>query len=201
MEHRHQSLLERRLHVDQDVATRDQVHARERWIAEKVVLGEKTDFADIRTHDEGAVLALEKSFDPFLGHVCGYAPRIAPKPGGMQRVLIYVATEDLYVGDTIKLSRLFQDQNGEAVDLFPCGAARHPDPDFVILVLAFENRGKDLSSNRHERFAIAKKLGHADQQIAKQPRRLPGVILKVLDIFRKRRDAKHLHAPANAAVH
>ena len=91
-------------------------------------------------------------------------------------------------------------QNGNRVSLFASGAAWAPDPDQGAGLFILEELGDGLFFQRGKGLGIAKEVGDANQQVAKQRLDLAWRLLQELDIAFQRLDLIDRHAPLDAAV-
>ena len=81
MESRERLLLQTRLQINQQITATDQVHARERRIADEILPGEDDHLAQ-RLNDAIAALLLDKkSSQPFRTHILHQALGVKTMPG------------------------------------------------------------------------------------------------------------------------
>ncbi len=103
---------------------------------------------------------------------------IEPGAGRFQRNAMHVGGKDLNVQGSSPHVHPLLDQHGQGVWLFAGGAARHPDAQLVVRAQPRQQLRQNLVFQTRKGLAIAKKSGHADQQVAVQGVQLRRVTLQ-----------------------
>ena len=88
--------------------------------------------------------------------------------------------------------------NGDGVDLFASGTARHPDAHRIVGRTVLQQCGEHAPVERLEGIGIAKEVGHPDQQVLHERALLVGVLLQQLQVIWQRLSMVHGHTPGQA---
>ena len=94
---------------------------------------------------------------------------IAALARGLQAALVDVGRENLYPGSFLERFLMLQQKHPDRIGFLAGSAADDADAHLRVLFFAVEKFWNDLAAERLESFGVAKKLCHADQQIAKEP--------------------------------
>ena len=199
VEDRDQLLLQRRVHVDQEVAAGDQVEARERRVPDDVVMSEHAALAQRAADPIGAILPDEELLQALGRDVVLDRQGIAPVARQLQRGNVDVAGEDLEFGHDPGSRHPFAQRDGDRVGLFPGGATGDPNPHAVRGAAPFlEQLWQDALGKGPERVGVAEELGDPDQQIPEQALGLLFAAGQLLEVVPDVVGLQHLHAPLDA---
>ena len=146
VEHRQQPFLQRRRHVDQHVAARHQIDARERRIDRDVLPREDAEVAHALLNPVVPILLDEEPSQPLGTDFRLDALRIEAGARLVEEAgIAEVGREDL--NRSLRLGRVEELQQGhrDRVRLLAGRAARHPDADRRSVGLAVDDRGEDLA--------------------------------------------------------
>ena len=195
MEKGKELLLQLRAEIDEDIATGDEVELQEGWIPNQAVLGENAHVAQFAGGLVALPFADEKTDQAFGRHLFGDWCAIASLSRLGQHLRVEVGGEYLHARRCSTL--LLAEQDRKRVRLLARGTAGDPDANWRGPVL--HHSGQDLSGQDSERLGIAEELGHADQEILEQDRRLRGIAFQLLDVVRDRPWMLELNAVPDAA--
>jgi hypothetical protein len=129
VEQRQEPGLQIRSQVNQDVATGDQIEARERRIGDHTLDGEHAHGTQALGHAVEPVLAHEEALDPLARHVRERRRGIQTRTRARERGLVDVSGEDLRLQGVLPLLQLLEEQDPDGVRFFSGAAARDPHPD------------------------------------------------------------------------
>ncbi len=196
-------LLQRPLHVDEQVAAADQVEPHEGRLLQHAVGREQHQFAQVLADAVMRALVDEEAAEPLLGHVGLDGARIAAFPRHGERALVEVRGEDLDGDEELAPAHLLEEQHGDAVGLLARGAAHHPAPDALLAfrIEGVEQRLDGVPVERLEGACVAEEARDRDQQVAEQLLGLLGVDVEMVRVARQRVEAADLHPPQHAAHH
>ena len=179
---RQHPLLERVVHVDQDVSATDEVETRERRIARQVVPRKHAQIADALADLVAAVDAHEEAAQSFRRDVDLDVVDVKAGASALESRLVDVGRQDLdrrRVGDA---GKEFEKADRQRIDFLAAGAAGDPDADRQILRPAGDDGGEDPFLEHLERFRIAEELRDADQEVLKQIVKLAQVAAEQSDV-------------------
>ncbi len=194
MKYRHQLLLQLFRKINQKVAARYQVDAREWRIADHAVRGEDAAIAHLLAKGVADAIAGEKTVDPLRADILQHRRRIARRAGDRDRRIIDIGGEDGKFRPRFQRRHVLEQQDGDRIGLLAGGAAGHPNADLVGRRLAFEQGRNDLLRQCLERVLVAEKRGDADQQILEEPGHLLMIAAQALDVIVDIAQFEHLHA-------
>ena len=166
------------------------------------MFGKDDQVAEIFADAAGFVTRLrnEKTRLPFGREMDGAAYRIDADAGRRNRTAVNVAGKNLQFVSAFQRLQLFLQEDGQRIGFLACGAAGHPDADHGIGGSVGEELRDDLFLQRLEGFRVAKKTGHADEQVAKKGFHLRRGLLEIPDVSVHHLDLVDGHAPFDAAV-
>ncbi len=192
-------VLQLGVEIDQQIAARDHVHARERRIADHAVRGEDAQVAHFLGQHVALRVCAEEALQPFRRDVVQHRRGIAAGARHRERGLIDVGGEHLHSRHDIELAHVLAHQQRDRIGFLARRASRHPHADRVAGASMLEQSRDDFGLERCERLRVAEKCSDADQQIAKQQPRLIGVQAQQLQVILERADLAHLHASVHTA--
>jgi len=193
-------LLKWRLHVNENVAARDQIDARKRRVSAQILGGEHDHVADLATDLKGVVLFREEPLEAPGRHVeldVRPVDAIARLPDG---VFVEIGREDL---DGILpgfVSQMLEQTHRQRVGFFAGRAAGHRDANGRAGGAAVEHLRKDDGIERLEDGAVAKEVGDADEKIPVEELELGAIFLDVSDVLVDAVRAVHGHPPLDASL-
>ena len=199
MENRQHLPLRIGAEIDQQVAAGDQVHARKGRIAQHAMRRKHAKIAHLLGDDKAAALGGEETLAPLRRHVLKQRRGIAAGARRAESVFVDVGGENRHPRRRAQRVHMFAQQDGDRKNLFAGGAAGRPDPHRIGRAASLEQARNDFGFERVERFGVAEKTGHVDQQVAKQRRRLFGLALQQAGIVGQGLALMNLHAALNAA--
>src|SRR5712671_3215342 len=157
-----------RLQIDQQIAARDQVDARERWIANDAVVREDAHVAHLPRHAKAPCLGYKEAPEPFGRDILGQYRQIARRPREAQRGFIDVGGENLQPPNDPQLVHLLTQKDRNRVGLLAARATGHPDAKLIVHTLAFEELWNDQGFESVEGSGVTEEIGDTDQEVAKQ---------------------------------
>ena len=194
VEGRQHHLLERKLEVDEDIATADEIDARERRIAGQIVTSEDAhlanDFADL------VVVAHfdEEATQTFRGDI----PRDIHQVGALSRFrqgpLAEIGGEDLQRRFARLICGQLQQGHRDRIDLFTGRAPGHPQPQRCVRREVLQQAAQDLLVQGLENLRVTEERGYRDEAFFVQRLRFRNVSFEMLRVVAKRRDLAHRHA-------
>lgn len=95
MKQRQQTFLKRRVEVNQEIATREQIEPGEWRIHDHIMLGEQHHFADTRVDDVAVFLSAEEPGQALRADLGGYRGGVVSSPGECDGVRTEVRGKDL----------------------------------------------------------------------------------------------------------
>ncbi len=195
MEGRQNLLLRPRLEVNQQVPATDQVHARERRVAQDILPREHAQLPEALAHPVAAVLFHKETPQPFRRDLVHQALEVKPVAGFHQQRLVEVGGEDLQPrGAARNLSAILFKRHRQRIRFLARRAARHPNAHRLLAPRRNELREND-SFQRFERFRVAEKAGDADQHVRIQRAEFGGVALEKISVSLQRVELPEHHAP------
>lgn len=196
-----QRLLQHRLEVDHHVSAADQVEFAERRIGEQVVRREHDHLANLV--DDVARLApdLEEAHQAIGRHVVDDALGVDALAGDLDRLHVHIRREDLHLAADVLLVHSLAEHDGDRVRLLAGRAARHPHADGLALARARQDVVDRLVLELLERFLVAEKARHADEDLAAERLGLTLVDLEQRGEIRQRGGVRDDHAALDAAHH
>ena len=166
MEGRQDPPLQRRGHVDQDVAAADQIHVRERRIGGEVLAREDADVADRLVDPVEVVFLLEEAVQPFGRELGLDALGIEPGAGPLQRAgIAEIGGEDLERAAHRLIVEQLPEHDGQRVGLLARGAPRYPQAQRRVRGLGLQDLGEDAGFQGLEQGRVAKEAGHVDEEV------------------------------------
>ncbi len=193
-------LLGGRLQVDEQVPARDEIDARERRIANDVVLREDDHAAKLGDDLVAARPPPEVALEPLGRDVRDGALVVDAARGVIERPAVDVGREDLD-GPRAELLRELVEEDGERVDLLAGRAAGDPRPERRPLRQAREDLRQDALAEDLERLLVAEETRHPDEEIAVEDVELVAPVAQALDVRLEVLGARELEAPLDAAGH
>ena len=126
MEHGNKLLLQIAAHIDQEVATTNEIKFGEGRIFDHVMLGKNHHVANAFVDSVGAAVRLgyKKTRHPFPRKVCGDAGRIKAGTGCGNRLTVYVGGENLHLETLFHRLLALGKQNGQGISLLAGGTGR-----------------------------------------------------------------------------
>jgi hypothetical protein len=137
-------LLGFRAQVDEEIATGDQVEAREWWIGQDIVNGKYHEVAQLGDNSIRAILLLKKAGKSRRGDVRRDRLRINPVAGERHRVAIDIGGEDLQYHRRLRRCGFLEEEHRDGVGLFASAAAGNPDPQWTVRPVPAYEIGDDL---------------------------------------------------------
>jgi hypothetical protein len=196
--------LHGRRQIDEDVAAADDVEARERRVAQHVVVREHDVAAQVGRHLEAVAVRPEVRLAQRRRHPRGALGRVDPGAGDVQRRAMHVGREHAEQRHAVARPELLRDRHGVAVRLFAGRAARDPDPELLLRPERLDQPGQHVPAQPIERLLVAEEARDADEQIAverPQLRRIGGDAVQVLaQIAGAREQQPALDAAADRAA-
>ena len=163
-------LLKLRLHVDQEVAARHEVHARERRIASQVVRSEDHHLAELPYDVVAAALFLEKSGPALRADVFDDAFRKNTRGGLLQRDVVDVGGKDLHVQRLACRFHRLLNEHRQRIRFLAGRAGRDPDSQLVGFLRLGDQPRHNLPLQKGPGLGVAKEAGDVDQQVFVQRR-------------------------------
>ena len=192
------------IQIDQQVAAADEIQAGKRRIAEQVVLGEQHLLAQLLFHPVLVLLLEQVLAQARGGDVGDDGARIDAMPGHRQGMLVEIGGEHLQPGAGLAQLGLFGQQHGQRIGFLATGTGGAPDAQFLVVFVdrqVLEQLRNDIALQGLEGLAIAKEVGHADEHVLEQRRRLFRMLMEKAGIGRHVGDGVDLHAPLHPAQH
>ena len=154
--------------IDQQVAAADQVEARERRVAQDVVMREQHVLAQFLLD-----AIVRGVFRKELAHAVGRdiaQDCIGIEAGAREGdcPLVDVGGENLEGGALGRLERALLQQHRQRIGLLAGRAAHRPHADAVLFAAPFEYRRQHVALQHVERFLVAEEVRHADQHVLQQ---------------------------------
>ncbi len=201
VEDREQPFLERRRHVDHDVAAGHQVDARERRIDRQVLAREDAQVADALLDAVVAVL-LDEELAEALGADLGLdALGIDAGAGPIERARVaQVGGEDLDLALRSDALQVFEQGDGDRIGFLARGATRRPGADRLVVGGCGHERRQHVLLERIEHLRLPEEAGDVDEHVAIQRLGLGLVARHQLRILAGRTDAVQQHAPRRAPL-
>ena len=196
------ALLELGREVDEDVAAQREVDPRERRPLAEVVLAEHHEGPDLLVDLVLVAVVLEPAGEEVGVDRAHRAGRIAAAPGERDRLLVQVGREDPDREAGQLAAEDVRDEDRQRVRLLAGRAAGGPDPELPVAGprLVDELRDERLAQVLVQ-VGVAEELGHLDEERARQPLVLLGMLLDVADVVAEARVRRRDHPPLEPAHH
>ena len=185
MERGQRFLLQARLEINQQVAATDQVHPRERRVADEILPGEHDHLAQRLADPVAAVLLDKEPPQAFRRDILRQALGVQPVAGLVQQRVVEVGGEYLELAQAGRFLRGFHERHGDGIRLLAGGTAEHPDADRLVAAL-LEELGKNHVLEHVERFRVAEKTRHADEHIGVEGVEFLGVASEEIGVVLQR---------------
>ena len=155
--------------IDQQVAARDQIHARERRVADNAVRREDAEIAHAFAQTRSLPPSMVEKALPAFGLTGRPATPpdsapLAPPPARARRC----RSRKSEPAERGKRLHVLAHQNAEREDLFARCAARYPDAHGVVGAPPSNSFGM-TSLQQSERVSVAEEIGDVDQRSRKRP--------------------------------
>ncbi len=137
-------LLQLALHVNQQVATADEVEPGERRVAQHAMSGEKHRLAKIAVDPVVVALSGKKAYEPLARNLGGNRGRVQSFTRDAQRALVEIGGKYLNLGRIGERVRILRRKYRQRIRFLSRGASNRPDSDGVFAALAFEEGGQGL---------------------------------------------------------
>ena len=201
MEGAQQTLLQFRIQVDQQVAARHQVHARERRVLDGTVRREHAHLADWLDHAPVVALLPEPAFLALRRNARQWR-LVTSRARGVDRVIVDIGGEDLHPGGaalaTIIVAHGLLQGDGDGIRLLAGGAAGHPDPQRIGRALVGQQLRDRGGLQRIEGLGVTEELGDPDQHFAEQGLVFFRMLAQVGDVVGHGLGLDHVHAALDA---
>src|SRR5882672_8329250 len=133
-------LLQTRLKINEEVATTDKVHARERRVADEILPGEDDHFAQWLDDAIAAFFLNKKTPQSFRRDILCEALGIETVAGFVQQCVVEVGGEHLELARAGSFLRSFGEGHGHRIRLLAGGTAEHPNAEWIVAALLEEFR-------------------------------------------------------------
>src|SRR5215472_17870061 len=175
--------LETGLQIDQYIATRNQVEPREWRVANDAVSREDAHVAQFFDDAICPGFVDKEAPEPLGRDFLDHARRIPCPPRDTHRNFVDVGAKDLDLWRRRGFLQMLAQQDRDRINLLAGRATGDPDAHFVIRTFVLEQLWDDQCLERLKSRSIAKEIGHADQQVAKQRTDLVGLGLQTLGVI------------------
>ena len=126
MEDRQDFELQRRIEIDQEIATADQIHMPERRIVGYILPSEDAAFANSLGDLKAAVRASEEMAQALFRHILSDHIGVGARPGPIQRHVADIRAKQLKRGAEFQPVNHFSQADGEGVRFLSGSTPRHP---------------------------------------------------------------------------
>ena len=172
---RHRRLLQLVAEIDQQVAARQQVDVRKRWVADDAVHREPDHVTDLGRDLEMAVARDRVGLAHVFGNVGQRGLGIGPFARDPQHLFVDVGGEDLDVHRPFLPTTFIGKQHRDGIGFLAAGTAGHPDADIVLVAGILDHRADRGVAQHLEMLCIAEEPGDVDQQVPEQQFAFPWV--------------------------
>ena len=138
MKHRHEPLLQLLVEIDQQIAARDQIDAREGRVADYAVRRKDAEVPHVLAQRVADAVAGKKTLEPLWADVLQHRRGVARRARYADRRIIDVGREHDDLRPRLELRHLFEQQHGDRVGLLAGCGSGYPDSDRIARPLIFE---------------------------------------------------------------
>ncbi len=188
--------------IDQKIAARNQVEARERRIGQHILHREDHRRAQFGQYPVTVILLRKEAGKPRRRHVRLDRFRVEALSGARDRIRVDIGGEDLQLDVALRRRDLLAEQHGEGIGLLARAAPGNPDAERLIGRVAADQVGNDLLRQEIEHLRIAEEAGDVDEQVLGKKVEFAGVAAQHFEIpiHVIGLDRRHRHAPLDPAL-
>lgn len=193
VKHREHVSLERRLHVNQDVATAHEVEVRKRRIAENILPREHAQVADGFRDPVSARHRREEPSQSLRRDVVRDGVTVHAVARSRDGCVAQVGAEQLHLERWRRFLEMLEQRDRERIGLFAAGAPGNPDAEWGAGRARTHDLREPVLLQLLEHLRIAEEAGDADQQILIKAIELGRIRAEILEVITPRPVSMHEH--------